>query len=220
LTEPEARSVLAAAGVVLPETSVAESAEEAAELWGRFSAPVAVKLVSARFMHKSDVGGVILDVTDPHGAADAFERIEAAVRLAAQAMAVDIGPVAVMMTPMLPAPRAELLVGAYRDPQLGPVLTLGAGGIWVESDRDVAHRLLPVADDEVDRQLDELRIGGRLGGARGLRPVERRPLVDAIQAIASVLQRCPDVAEAEVNPLFAYERGVACVDARIVLGPG
>ena len=126
----------------------------------------------------------------------------------------------VLVSPMLTAPLAELLVGAHRDPALGPVLTLGAGGIWVEVLGDVTHRVLPVAEDELREMLAELRTHGLLTGARGRSGAD----LDAVVAQASAVARCilevPEIAEVEVNPLFVYAHGAEAVDARIFLEEG
>ena len=118
---------------------------------------------------------------------------------------------------MLASPVAELLVGACRDPQLGPVLSIGAGGIWVEVLRDVAHRVLPVGADEIEAALGELKVKALLAGARGRQAVRLGPIVDAAAAVADCVMRWPDIAEVEVNPLFVYPERVVPVDARVVL---
>jgi hypothetical protein len=117
---------------------------------------------------------------------------------------------------MQPTPVAELLVGAVRDPRLGPVLTVGTGGVWVEVVREVAHRLLPVGPEDVREMLDELRVGEVLAGVRG-RPGDRDAVVAAALSVARALLDHPAIAEVEVNPLFVHEVGVAPVDARVIL---
>jgi hypothetical protein len=118
---------------------------------------------------------------------------------------------------MLHAPRLELLVGAYRDAWLGPVLTVGAGGIWVEAFADVAHRVLPLGDEGFDAMLDDLRIARTLTASRGRRAVDRMPIVAALRAVARAVILHPEIEEVEVNPLFVYEEGAEPVDARVVL---
>ncbi|MDH5758262.1 MAG: acetate--CoA ligase family protein, partial [Gemmatimonadota bacterium] len=117
-------------------------------------------------------------------------------------------------------PVAEFLVGARRDPDVGPVLTLGAGGIWVEVLRDVAHRVLPVADDDILAMLAELRTYGLLTGARGTEHADLGAVVVAARSVARCIADHPEVAEVEVNPLFVYAHGVEAVDARIFLTSG
>jgi acyl-CoA synthetase (NDP forming) len=118
---------------------------------------------------------------------------------------------------MLHPPRVELLVGAYRDPWLGPVVTLGAGGVWVEALADVTHRVLPISDEEIETMLDELRVARLLTASRGHPPVDRGAIVAAVRAVARAVTRHREIAEVEVNPLFVYEDRAEPVDARVVL---
>ena len=126
-------------------------------------------------------------------------------------------PLRAMVSSMLPSPRAELLVGGTRDLELGPVLTVGAGGIWVEAIGDVAHRVLPVSDHVLEEMYADLRIAAILSAGRGLPVVERAALVRASRAVACVLEAHPDVVELEMNPIFVYDSGAVPVDARILL---
>ena len=123
------------------------------------------------------------------------------------------------VSPMLAPPILELLIGAVRDPQLGPVLTLAAGGVFADVLGDPAHRVLPVEPVEIGAALAELKAAALLKGARGRPRVSRTPIVEAAAAVAECLLRHPEVAEVEVNPLFVYPDRVAPVDARVVLLP-
>ena len=217
LTEAEARALLEEAGLAFAPTAVVRSPEEAAVATARSGAPVAVKLLSRHITHKSDAGGVVLNVVGADEARTAFESIAANASSYARAQKLPPEDYAATVSPMLPVPVAELLVGAYRDPQLGPVLTLGAGGVWVEVLRDVAHRVLPVDDDELERAMGELKVSALLAGARGGPAVQPGPIVKAAAAVAECVVRWPDVAEVEVNPLFVYPDRAVPVDARVVL---
>ena len=217
LTETESRTLLQAAGLTFAPIEVARSAEEAAAAAARIGARVAVKLLSRHITHKSDAGGVVLNVAGPDAARIAFERIAENARAYARSHALPAEECAATVSPMLSAPVAELLVGAYRDPQLGPVLTVGAGGVWVEVLRDVAHRVLPVDEIELEAAIRELKVSALLAGARGGSAVQRGPIVGTAAAVAECVMRWPDVAEVEVNPLFAYTDRAVPVDARVVL---
>ncbi|MCY4571914.1 MAG: acetate--CoA ligase family protein [Gemmatimonadetes bacterium] len=221
LDEMEARALLGETGLSFPLTEVARSADEAAAAATRAARPVAIKLLSKHITHKTDAAGVVLDVTGPDEARAAFESIAANALAYARARGLPEEEWAATVSPMLAPPVAELLVGACRDPQLGPVLTIGAGGIWVEVLRDVAHRVLPVAPREVEAAIGELKVSALLAGGRGGRAVGLGAIVDAAAAVAECVMRWPDVAEVEVNPLFVYEDRAVPVDARVVLeGPG
>lgn len=207
LTEPEARDLLSAFGVPLVEAEMCRSSEEAAAVAARATGPVAVKLVSRDVLHKTEAGGVVLDVRGPAAAREAFELVKSGTP----------GLEGVLVAPMLPEPAARLLVGVRRDPGLGPVLTLGAGGVAVEVLRDVAHRVLPVRPGEVREMARELRTSGLLLGVRGSAPAD----LGALEGIALALARCladaPAVSGIELNPLFLYPNGARAVDARVLL---
>jgi len=207
LTEPEARELLESFGVPLAEVELCRTAEEAAAAAERVGGPVAVKSVARDVLHKTDAGGVRLDVV---GAAAAREAYRAMAGVIPSLEGVLVGP-------MLPTPAAELLVGARRDPGLGPVLTLGAGGVAAEVLRDVVHRVLPVGPGEVVRMARELRTAELLLGHRGAPAADLEALERAVLAVARVLLEVPGVAEVEVNPLFAYPEGARAVDARVLL---
>ena len=219
LTELEAREVLADAGVTFEPVRIARSVSEAAAAAANAGRPVAMKVLSKHVLHKSDAGGVVLDVTDAAQARRAFDRIARAVGEYARDRGLAEEPCRVLVSPMLPVPVVELLVGACRDPQLGPVLTVGAGGVWTEVLADVAHRVLPVPDGEIATMLRELKASPVLAGARG----KPAACVDAIVEVAAAVAQCirthRDISEVEINPLFAYPHKVVPVDARVVLVP-
>ena len=220
LTEVEARALLGGPGLTFPRTEVVRSADEAATAARRAARPVAVKLLSRHITHKSDAGGVALDVLGADAARVAFATIAANAGAHARAHGLPPEACAATVSPMLAPPVAEMLVGACRDPRLGPVLTVGAGGTWVEVLRDVAHRVLPVARDEVEAALGELKVNAILAGQRGGRAARLGGIVAAAASVAECVMWWPDVAEVEVNPLFVYEDRAVPVDARILLtGP-
>ncbi|MXY29926.1 MAG: hypothetical protein F4Y48_01780, partial [Gammaproteobacteria bacterium] len=219
LTEMEARALLEAAGLAFPAADAADSRDAAARAAERLGCPVAVKLLSRRIIHKSDAGGVVLDVTDGAAAARAFETIVSNAQSYARAEGLPPEAWSVLITPMLPAPAAELLVGAYRDPQLGPMLTVGIGGTRVEVLRDVTHRVLPIRPRDVEMMVGELRASPLLTGSRGHSAVSVSGIVRAAEAVAGCVMAWRDVAEVEVNPLFAYGDRAVPADARVVLSP-
>ena len=220
LTELEARAILGESGLAFEPAEIIRSGEEAAEKAVLSSQGVALKLLSGHITHKSDAGGVVLGITTPDEARAAFESIVAGARRHARAHGLPSEPYAALASPMLSRPVAEFLIGACRDSQLGPVLTIGAGGIWVEVIRDVAHRVLPVSDAEIESMLSELRARALLDGTRGRPAIRTGPVVAAASAVAQCLLTWVDIAEVEVNPLFVYEDRVVPVDARVVLTAG
>ncbi len=207
LTEPEARRLLAAFGVPMVEAELCASAEEAVAASERFGGAVAVKVVAREVLHKTEAGGVVLGVRGPEAVREAFDAIRARTP----------GLEGVLVSPMLPEPVAEVLVGARRDPGLGPVLTLGAGGVAVELLHDVVHRVLPVGPGEVPSMARALRTSALLLGHRGAPPADLSALEAAAAGVARCLAEVTVVTDVEVNPLFLYPEGARAVDARVLL---
>ncbi|MDT8340646.1 MAG: acetate--CoA ligase family protein [Longimicrobiales bacterium] len=217
LTEPEARALLARAGLVYLPAELCRTPGEALRAARRWAEPLALKVVSDRIPHKSDAGGVALGVSGEAAVCRTFSDIldRARAHLEGQDLPGEVE--GVLISPMQPPPLVELLVGACRDPDVGPVLSMGAGGVWVEALADVAHRVLPVDDAAVRAQLQELRVAGMLAGGRGRPRADVEAVVRAARAVARCLLENPDVAEVEVNPLFVHASGAVPVDARVYL---
>jgi acyl-CoA synthetase (NDP forming) len=212
LDEVDAGALLAAAGLpVEPGVLVAGRAEAEAEA-GRLGGRVAVKVVAAGLAHKTEAGGVRAGV--PAGdAGAAYDAVLAAVAERRPGLGVR----GVLVQRHLAG--VELLAGAYRDPQFGPVVTVGLGGVFTEALGDVAVRVAPVGVADALAMLAELRGAAVLTGARGRPPVALEPVAAALAALAALLERHPRVLEAEVNPLVAGAAGAAAADALVVLGP-
>ncbi len=217
LTEPEARALLGDRGLGFSRAVLCRTADEAAAAAREFDSAVALKVVSAAIPHKTEVGGVVLGLRGPADAARAFEEVRERGLRHVETTGADAGIEGVLVTPMLPPPLAELLVGARRDAHVGPVMTVGAGGVWVEVQGDVAHRLLPVAEEDISRALDGLRIAPLLRGARGRPAADVSGVTKAAGAVARTLLAHPEIAEIEINPLFVYADRVVPVDARVFL---
>jgi acetyltransferase len=219
LTEPEARALLRDFDMPFPPTVLCKTPEEAADAVAGMGTAAVLKVVSPKIPHKSDAGGVALGVDSAEEGQAAFRRIVARSAEYLESKGLPAGVDGVLVSPMMATPLAELLIGAHRDPDVGPVLTLGAGGIWVEVLKDVTHRVLPVDDDEIREMLGELRTHGLLAGARGRERADVDAVVSAARAVARCIREHPEVAEVEVNPLFVYGHGAEAVDARIFLTP-
>lgn len=218
LLEVEARALVAAYGVPLVEAvfcADAGAVRAAAEALAR---PLALKVVSPAIVHKTEAGGVILGVEAPDEAAAAFGRIATSARAYAAAHGLEADVRGVLVSPMLPAPVAELLIGVRRDPQYGPVLTVGAGGVLTELLGDVSLRVLPVGRDDARAMLEELRVAALLRGWRGRPPADRDAVADLVLALARCALAHPDVAELELNPVFVYADRAVAVDVRAILG--
>jgi hypothetical protein len=195
------------------EARLARTPDEVATIAAALGAPVALKIVSAQIVHKTDVGGVALGLTTPAAARAAAVAMLARVRAARPDAVVD----GLLVQPMAPPDGVELLLGAVRDPQFGPVVMVGLGGLHVEIFDDTATRLAPIGGDEARRMLGELKLAPVLAGARGRPAVDRDAVADAIARLAALVTAVPGLAELELNPLLATPRGVVGVDARGVI---
>jgi acyl-CoA synthetase (NDP forming) len=218
VAEYRAKALLAAAGVPVPPGGLAKDPAEAEEIAKRVGFPVALKAQAAALTHKSDAGGVVLNVADAFGLRAAWEALAANVRSARPGLALD----GVLVEAMAPrgAGCVELIVGARRDPHWGAVLMLGLGGIWVETLHDVA--LLPAGAGKatVVEAVGRLKGAALLRGARGAPPVDVAAVADIACIVGRLLQRTPDIAELEINPLLACPdgQGALALDALIVRG--
>jgi acyl-CoA synthetase (NDP forming) len=199
-----ARRLLEACGVRFCREAIVASADEAVEAAGRIGYPVVVKADAAGLTHKTEAGGVILDVADA-----------AAVRAACATLRARAGAERFVVQERV-GPGVELLLGARRDEVFGPVVVLGAGGVLTEVLRDVSVRLAPVEAGEAEAMLHEGARPRLLAGPRGLRPVEPGILVGLIQALGALVAAEPRLAEVDVNPLIAAGRDVVAVDALVL----
>jgi acetyltransferase len=206
--------LLAAYGIPVLRPEVARSPEEAGAIAGRLGSAVALKITSPDIVHKSDVGGVALGLRGATDVAEAAARMRDRVR----ASRPDARILGFLVQPMAP-PGKELLLGTVRDPQFGPLVMVGFGGIYVEVLRDTVTRLAPVSHAEALRMLGELRMAALLDGVRGEPPVDRSGLAAAIYRFAMLAVQCPELLEMELNPLVAGPTDLVAVDARATLAP-
>ncbi|MGH3321316.1 MAG: acetate--CoA ligase family protein [Streptosporangiaceae bacterium] len=210
-SEAEARELLAEGDVPLVPAELARTADEAAEAARRLGFPVALKVCSRHVTHKSDSGGVALNLTSATQVRKAFGRIRRGFRVQ-WGTEVD----GVLVAPMRGG-GVELLAGVSVDPTFGPVVTVGLGGIWVEVMRDVALRVLPVGRSEVLRMLDELRGAPLLRGSRATPAVDLGRVADAVVRLTeTALTLGPALVAVEVNPLLADAHAVEALDALVV----
>jgi acyl-CoA synthetase (NDP forming) len=211
-SEREALDYLAGCRVPVIECVLAADENEAQEAAARIGVPVALKIASPDIAHKSDVGGVRLNVDGPRDVAATFGRIMADVGRAAPAARLE----GVLVSPMRSG-GIELFAGVTRDPQWGPVLAVGLGGIWVEALNDSVVRLLPVTPEDAVGMLQQLRGAKLLQGYRGGKAADLAALGAAIAAIGdAALALGPELAALEVNPLWVNGSMVEALDALAV----
>ena len=214
LTESTSKALLSAYEIPVTKTYVARSPEDAVELAHRVGFPVALKVFSPDITHKTDVGGVQLDVASDEQVQDAYERITASAREHEPEAQIT----GVTVQRMVTAPNArELIVGAKRDPVFGTVLLIGAGGVTAELYDDRALELPPLNERLVRRALESLRVWPLLSGFRGHEAVDIDRLIEVLIRFSYLVADYPEIVEFDVNPLLATPDSVVALDARIVL---
>jgi acetyltransferase len=213
----EGQAVMRAAGIPIPQTRIARSLEEAVRAAETIGYPVVMKVVSRDILHKSDAGGVALDLEDRKEAIDAYQ----AILRNARAYKADANIEGVEVSEMVEK-GMETIIGARRDRTFGPLIMFGLGGIYVEVMKDVAFRALPINRKEIMAMVKEIRAYPLLLGVRGEEKKDLDGVVDTIIKVGTVLQRCARITDIEINPLLVYEhgRGVKAVDVRILLTSG
>ncbi|MBN2207227.1 MAG: acetate--CoA ligase family protein [Candidatus Aminicenantes bacterium] len=215
LNEVEAKAVFEAYGLPVTKTALARSEDEAAALARKTGFPVVLKIVSPDILHKSDAGGVKVDIKDEAGVRTAYKAIMAA----AKAYKADAKIEGVAVQEMAPA-GVEVILGSVNDPSFGPTIMFGLGGIFVEVLKDVTFRVAPVTAAQAERMLDEIQAAPILRGARGEKPRDRKALAAVLASYSAMIRDLEDeVGESDANPVLVYEdgRGLKIVDARIIL---
>jgi acyl-CoA synthetase (NDP forming) len=213
--EHEARQALEEAGVLMPAPALlAADPDAAAQAFDSLGAvPVAMKIVSRDIVHKTEAGGVKLDLRDAAAVRAAFAAIQDGAR--AHVPGADIA--GVLVTPMAPKGGVEVIIGVVRDPTYGPVMMFGLGGVLVEVFKDVVFRALPLDEADAHAMLGGIRAGAMLDGVRGAPPVDRQALVRIMLGVSALCTAFPEIAELDLNPVLAYPQGAAILDARILL---
>jgi len=212
LTEVEAKSVLEEAGVPVSPARLARTRDEAVKTAESLGYPIVLKIVSPQITHKSDVGGVALSLTSAAEVGAAFDRVVAAAKEHVPDATID--GVAVQR---MERPGIEVIVGMTKDPQFGPVLMFGLGGVLVEVLKDVAFRVVPINERDARQMVHEIKGYPLLEGYRGQEPADVTRLEELLLKVSRFIEQHPEVAELDLNPVFAYKDGALAVDARIVL---
>ncbi|MCB1904012.1 MAG: acetate--CoA ligase family protein [Gammaproteobacteria bacterium] len=215
LLEHEAQALLKSYAITLPPSVLVSSPAELGQARDQLGeVPLAMKVVSRDILHKSDAGAVKLNVVGESEMSQAY----AAIVKSSLAYRADADIKGVLVTPMARKGGVEMIIGVTRDPQFGPVMMFGLGGIFVEVLKDVVFRSLPLTAIDAAEMLDEIKAKAILGGVRGAPPVDRKALVDLMLRISQVCLAHPEIAELDLNPILGYADGYALVDARMILG--
>ena len=212
LTAPEGKIVCEAYGITLPKEGVAASAAEATTLAAGMGFPVVLKIVSPEILHKTEAGGVLVGVKNAEEAEKGFATIMAnAKKYNAKA-----NLLGVQVQQMLTGGQ-EVIIGAVTDPSFGKLVAFGLGGVLVEVLKDITFRLAPATRDDALSMLDGIAAAEILKGVRGADPVNRDALADMIRNVSQLIADFPEIAEMDLNPVFASRSGAIAADVRIVV---
>jgi acyl-CoA synthetase (NDP forming) len=213
LTEVEAKQLLEQAGISVVETMLATSKSKAISISRELGFPVVLKIASPDVVHKSDVGGVKLNLKTAAQVGKAYSDIMNAVR--AQYPEAKIQGVSVQK---MARSGVEVIIGMSKDAQFGPVIMFGLGGILVEILKDVSFRIVPLARRVAREMIREIKGYPVLEGYRGQEPVDVSYLEEMILKVSSFVEQHPEIEELDLNPVFAYSDGAVAVDARVIIG--
>jgi acyl-CoA synthetase (NDP forming) len=212
LSEVEAKALLADAGVPVAKTLLATSEEEACGQADGMGYPVVLKIVSPDISHKSDIGGVKVGLEDHAAVSAAYQEIIANAKQAVP----DARVTGIAVQEMAPD-GTEVIVGMTTDPQFGPVIMFGLGGIMVEVMKDVTFRVVPVEPRDAEQMIDEIKGKAILDGIRGQPACDKVAIQNAILKVSAFVEQNPDIQELDLNPMLVYPEGAIAVDARIVI---
>jgi acetyl coenzyme A synthetase (ADP forming)-like protein len=212
LTAPEGKLVCDAYGIAVPKEGVAGSAAEAAKLGQAMGFPVVMKIVSPDILHKTEAGGVVVGVKSAAEAETAYETIIANARRHQAAARID----GVQVQQMLQGGQ-EVIIGAVSDPSFGKLVAFGMGGVLVEVLKDITFRLAPASQEDALSMLDGIKAAEILEGVRGAERVSRAALAALIRHVSELIADFPEIAELDLNPVFAGKDGAIAADVRIVL---
>ena len=214
LGEAQIRPLLAYYKIPLIQAEIARSEKEAGEIVAKMRAPVAMKIVSPEVLHKSDAGGIKLNIKGFKEAQDGYREILANV----QKYNPQANLEGIIIEPMAPKGH-EVIIGMKRDPQFGPLIMFGLGGIYVELFKDVSFRVAPFSKEEAYKMIRETKAGLLLNGMRGFKPADIEAVVDCIIKLAQISLDYPEIQEIEINPLLVLpeKQGAVALDARAIL---
>ena len=212
LTEIEAKQILMESGINCTDTQLAETKEAAVELSEKFGCPVVLKVSSVDISHKSDAGGVKVDLknkTEVENACDAILESCLAAFPTANIEGVSVQPMG--------KPGTEVIMGMIRDPSFGPVIMFGLGGVFVEVLKDVSFRVVPIEESDAEDMINEIKGKKLLEGYRGQEPADVAYLQQMLVKLSDLVNETPEIEEIDMNPVFCYKDGAVVVDARIIL---
>ena len=212
LLETEAKAVCIEYGIPVTKFELAKSEAQAVKFAEKIGYPVVLKIVSPDVVHKSDVGGVAVNLKDSKSVREAYSQILKDVKKH-NAKAKIVGVLVQEMAPQ----STEVIVGVTKDPQFGPAIMFGLGGIFVEVLKDVTFRIAPITEDEAREMITEVKAYPLLKGYRNSPPVDIAAIVGILLKTSKLAMEHQEIKELDLNPVMVYEKGAKTVDARIIL---
>jgi acyl-CoA synthetase (NDP forming) len=214
LTELESKQILKEMGINTTEIRLARSKEEAVARSQELGFPVVLKIVSPDILHKTDVGGVKLSLNNKEDVGNAYDEIISLIKKhqpSAKIQGVSVQPMA--------RPATEVIIGMSKDPQFGPVLMFGLGGILVEILKDISFRIVPLTGRDANEMIREIKGYPVLEGYRGQEPANIAVLEQLLLKVSEFVESNPEIKELDINPIFAYRDSALAIDARVILEP-
>jgi acyl-CoA synthetase (NDP forming) len=214
LTEIEAKQVLLQSGINCTDTQLATTKASAVKLSEKFGYPVVLKVSSVDITHKSDAGGVKVNLQNKADVEKAFDSIMQSCKAAFPSANIQGVTVQGMAKPGV-----EVIMGIIKDPSFGPVIMFGMGGIFVELFKDVSFRVIPIEKADAEEMINEIKGKKMLEGYRGQQPADISSLQQMLLKLSEFINATPEIEEIDMNPVFANKDGAVVVDARIIIAP-
>ena len=212
LLEPEAKTICAEYDIPVNKFQLAKTEKEASIYADEIGYPIVLKIVSPDIIHKSDAGGVLVNLKNGTEVASAYKKIiENAKNYKADAKIVGV-----LIQEMAPQ-STEVIVGAIKDPQFGQTVMFGLGGVFVELLKDVNFRIAPITAEDAKEMITQLKAFPLLNGYRNTQPADLNALVSILCNVSRLVMEQPEIKELDLNPVMAYPKGAKTVDARIIL---
>ncbi len=212
LLETEAKTICMEYGIPVTKFKLAKNEAEVVKFAEEIGFPVVLKIVSPDIIHKSDVGGVMLNLKDKKEVKAAYRQIMENVKKHKK----DAKIVGVIVQEMAP-PSTEVIIGAIKDPQFGPALMFGLGGVFVEILKDVTFKIAPITETEAREMLTEIKAYPLLRGYRNMPPADTEAIVKILLNTSRLVSEYTEIKELDLNPIMVYTKGAKTVDARIIL---
>jgi acyl-CoA synthetase (NDP forming) len=212
LLETEAKELLRKYGIPVPDFKLIKSEEEITGLAKEINFPIVMKIVSPDIIHKTDAGGVKLNIKDETEARLAYQGIISKAKKYNKNAKIS-GAIVYTMVPQ----GTEIIIGMMKDPHFGPIIMFGLGGIFVEVLKDISFRVLPIEEKDAREMITEIKGYEVLKGARRNPPRDIQSIKEVLMKVSKLTTENPEINEIDLNPIFVFEKGLQVVDARVIL---